>query len=160
MTPTSHPEPHAAHRPGDARPRRLRMADDRGGLSPFVAIVTVPLLLLGGLFAVDAFGVSRAHERTDAVATEAARAAAQAIDLGKAATGEGVVADPAAASAAARAYLARAGVRGSVTVTDGGRRIEVHATGSYRGRFVPKTWTVTATSNATLLHGITRPEKD
>ncbi|MGW6248038.1 pilus assembly protein TadG-related protein [Streptomyces roseolus] len=150
---TTHPtEPH--------RRTRRRLADDRGGISPFVAIVTVPLLLLGGLFAVDAFGVSRTHERTDAAATEAARAAAQAIDPGKAAAGEGVVADPAAASAAARAYLSRAGVRGTVTVTDGGSRIQIQASGSYRGRFVPKTWTVTATSTATLLHGITRPEKD
>ncbi|MFD4371072.1 pilus assembly protein TadG-related protein [Streptomyces sp. NPDC058486] len=139
---------------------RGRRTGDRGGVSPFVAIVTVPLLLLGGLFAVDAFGVSRAHERTDAVATEAARAAAQAIDPAKAVTGEAVVADPRAASAAARAYLDHAGVRGTVTVTDGGRRVQVHASGTYRGRFVPKTWTVTATSAATLLHGITRPEKD
>ncbi|MFI8515386.1 pilus assembly protein TadG-related protein [Streptomyces sp. NPDC085460] len=142
------------------RRRDRRLSDDRGGISPFVAIVTVPLLLLGGLFAVDAFGISRAHERTDAVATEAARAAAQAIDPGRAAAGEGVVADPHAASAAARAYLTRAGVRGTVTVTDAGRRIQIRATSTYRGRFVPKTWTVTATSTATLLHGITRPEKD
>ncbi|MFE3123258.1 pilus assembly protein TadG-related protein [Streptomyces hydrogenans] len=154
---TTHPHP-APHRRTGTRGRRF--ADDQGAISPFVAIITVPLLLLGGLFAVDAFGVSRAHERTDAVATEAARAAAQAIDPDRAVTGQGVVADPAAASAAARAYLNRAGVRGTVTVTDGGRRIEIHATGSYRGRFVPKTWTVTATSTATLLHGITRPEKD
>lgn len=153
-TPHTEPHPHAGH------PRRLRMDDDRGGISPFIAVITVPLLLLGGLFAVDAFGVSRAHERTDAVATEAARAAAQAIDPAKAAAGEGVVADPHATSVAARAYLSRAGVRGTAAVTDGGRRIEVHAIGSYRGRFVPKTWTVTATSTATLLHGITRPEKD
>ncbi|MGY3341000.1 Flp pilus assembly protein TadG [Streptomyces filamentosus] len=158
---TTHPRTEPRPSPGPSRRRRgQRFADDRGAVSPFVAIVTVPLLLLGGLFAVDAFGVSRAHERTDAVATEAARAAAQAIDPAKAATGEAVVADPHAASAAARAYLSRAGVRGTVAVTDGGRRIEIHATGSYRGRFVPKTWTVTATSTATLLHGTTRPEKD
>ncbi|MEV0449784.1 pilus assembly protein TadG-related protein [Streptomyces sp. NPDC050600] len=140
--------------------RRLELADDRGGIAPFVAIITVPLLLLGGLLAVDAFGVSRAHERTDAVATEAARAAAQAIDPAQAVTGEAVVADPHAASAAARAYLQRAGIRGTVTVTDAGRRITIQATGTYTGVFVPHTWTVTATSSATLLHGINRPEKD
>ncbi|SEE57666.1 pilus assembly protein TadG-related protein [Streptomyces sp. TLI_105] len=154
MTTTDHSQPRPRSR------RRRRLGDDRGAISPFVAIVTVPLFLLGGLLAVDAFGVSRAHERTDAAATEAARAAAQAIDPAKAVAGEAVVADPNAASAAARAYLARADVRGTVTVTDGGHRIEVHATGSYRGRFVPHTWTVTATSSATLLHGITRPTKD
>ncbi|MGW4699728.1 pilus assembly protein TadG-related protein [Streptomyces sp. NPDC004285] len=149
MTTTHHPHT-----------RRRRTGDDRGGISPFVAIITVPLLLLGGLLAVDAFGVSRTHERTDAAATEAARAAAQAIDPAKAITGEAVVADPHAATAAARVYLARAGIRGTATVTDGGRRIQVHATASYRGRFIPHTWTVTAISSATLLHGITRPTKD
>ncbi|MET8507530.1 pilus assembly protein TadG-related protein [Streptomyces sp. NPDC004787] len=140
--------------------RRLELADDRGGIAPFVAIITVPLLLLGGLLAIDAFGVSRAHERTDAIATEAARAAAQAIDPARAVTGEAVVADPAKAAAAARAYLQRAGAGGRVTVTDGGHRITIRATGTYTGVFVPKTWTVNATSSATLLHGINRPEKD
>ncbi|MFB7512892.1 hypothetical protein [Streptomyces sp. NPDC056144] len=151
MTTTHHTRP---------RPHRRRRLDDRGAVAPFVALITVPLLLLGGVLAVDAFGVSHAHERTDAVATEAARAAAQAVDPAKAVTGEGVVVDPRAASAAARTYLSRAGLRGTATVTDGGRRIQIHATGTYRGRFVPTTWTVTATSSATLLHGITQPKKD
>ncbi|MFF1511914.1 pilus assembly protein TadG-related protein [Streptomyces sp. NPDC058326] len=140
--------------------RRRNWKDDRGGISPFVAIITVPLLLLGGLLAVDAFGITRAHERTDGIATEAARAAAQAIDPARAVTGEGVVADPARAASAARAYLNRAGARGTVTVSDDGRRITIRATGTYRGVFVPKTWNLNATSSATLLHGTTRPVKD
>lgn len=140
--------------------RRHWTTDDRGAVSPFVAIVTVPLILLGGLLAVDAFGVTRAHERTDGIAVEAARAAAQAVDPARAVTGEGVVADPARAAAAARTYLAKAGATGTVTVSDGGRRITIRATGTYRGVFAPKTWTVHATSSATLLHGTIRPAKD
>lgn len=140
--------------------RRWDWKDDRGGISPFVAIITVPLLLLGGLLAIDAFGITRAHERADGIATEAARAAAQAVDPARAVTGEGVAADPDAAVAAAQAYLSRAGVRGTASVSGDGRRITINATGTYRGVFVPKTWTLHATSSATLLHGTTRPEKD
>ncbi|MFJ2060334.1 pilus assembly protein TadG-related protein [Streptomyces sp. NPDC087908] len=139
---------------------RWNWKDDRGGISPFVAIITVPLLLLGGLLAIDAFGITRAHERADGIATEAARAAAQAVDPARAVTGEGVAADPDAAVAAAQAYLSRAGVRGTASVSGDGRRITIHAIGSYRGVFVPKTWTLHATSSATLLHGTTRPVKD
>ncbi|MFE5947191.1 hypothetical protein [Streptomyces sp. NPDC056480] len=140
--------------------RRWNFGEDRGAVSPFAAIITVPLLFLGGFLAVDAFGVTRAHERTDGIATEAARAAAQAIDPALAVTGEGVVADPEAAASAARAYLNQAGARGTVTVSGDGRRITIRATGTYRGVFVPHTWTVHASSSATLLHGTTQPVKD
>ncbi|MFE5595461.1 pilus assembly protein TadG-related protein [Streptomyces sp. NPDC056549] len=140
--------------------RRWHYKDDRGGISPFVAIITVPLLFLGGMLAVDAFGVTRAHERTDGVATEAARAAAQAVDPARAITGEAVVATPEAATAAAYGYLDGAGVHGTVNVSPDGRRITIRATGTYRGVFIPKTWSVSATSSATLLHGTIRPEED
>ncbi|MDV5143241.1 hypothetical protein R1T08_02680 [Streptomyces sp. SBC-4] len=141
-------------------PRRWNWKDDRGAISPFVAIITVPLLFLGGFLAVDAFGITRAHERTDGIATEAARAAAQAIDPARAVTGEGVVADPETAASAARAYLNKAGAHGTVTVSGDGRRITIRATGTYQGVFVPNTWTVHASSSATLLHGTTQPVKD
>ncbi|RSS57502.1 pilus assembly protein TadG-related protein [Streptomyces sp. WAC01280] len=140
--------------------RRRNWKDDSGAISPFVAIITVPLLFLGGFLAVDAFGVTRAHERTDGIATEAARAAAQAIDPARAVTGEGVVADPARAASAARTYLRKAGAHGTVTVSGDGSRITIRATSTYRGVFVPKTWTLNATSSATLLHGTIRPVKD
>ncbi|MGW2748428.1 pilus assembly protein TadG-related protein [Streptomyces sp. NPDC001450] len=142
------------------RPSRWTWNDDRGGVSVFIAIIAVPLLFLGGLFAVDAFGVTRAHERADAVATEAARAAAQAIDPTQAITGKAIVANPQDAAAAARAYLSKAGVTGTVTVSGDGHRITVTVTDTYTGKFAPKTWTVHATSSASLLHGITQPEKD
>ncbi|MEY9997738.1 Flp pilus assembly protein TadG [Streptomyces sp. V4I8] len=142
------------------RAPRWNWHDDRGGVSVFVAIIAVPLLFLGGLFAVDAFGVTRAHERADGVATEAARAAAQAIDPTQAITGNAIVADPQDAAAAARAYLNAAGVTGTVTVSGDGHRITVQVTDTYTGKFAPNTWTVNATSSASLLHGITQPEKD
>ncbi|MBC9731459.1 pilus assembly protein TadG-related protein [Streptomyces sp. TRM68367] len=134
--------------------------DDRGGISVVVAIIAVPLLLVGGLLGVDSFGVTRAHERADGIATEAARAAAQAIDPAQAITGKAIVVDPEAAAAAARAYLNEADVTGTVSVTDAGHGITVTVTDTYTGKFAPTSWTVHATSSASLLHGITQPEKD
>lgn len=134
--------------------------DDRGGISLFVAIITVPLLLLGGLFAVDSFGITGAHERASNVATEAARAAAQAIDPAKAITGDAVVAEPSDATKAAHAYLNKAGASGKVTLTEGGHRITVTVTDTYSAKFAPTSWTVRASSSATLLHGTTQPDKD
>lgn len=141
--------------------RRLRHpVDDRGGIAVFVALITGPLLLLAGLLTVDAFGLLRTQERADALALEAARAAGQAIDPGQAVPGEAFVADPHAAAAAARAYLAKAGVSGTTRVTDGGTALTVTVTDSYQGTFVPTHWTVHGESSATLLHGITTPEED
>ncbi|MER5951222.1 pilus assembly protein TadG-related protein [Streptomyces sp. NPDC001904] len=137
-----------------------RLADDRGGISVFAAIISVPLLLVGGILAVDSFGVTRAHEKADGAATEAARAGAQALDLSQVIPGKAIAVDPAAAAAAARAYLARVGVDGTVTVTGGGRRINVHVSATYSGVFALASWTVHASSSATLLHGITTPDKD
>ncbi|MGW6144262.1 hypothetical protein [Streptomyces sp. NPDC055140] len=137
--------------------RRLRFGD-RGGISVFVAIIAGPLILLAGLLTVDAFGALRARENADALAVEAARAAQQAVDLDTAIPSKGVRVDPAAATAAARTYLARAGARGTVRISAGGRRITVTVTGSYRGKFYPHTYTHQVTSTATLLFGTTQPE--
>jgi Flp pilus assembly protein TadG len=135
--------------------------DDRGSIAIFAAIVTVPLLLLGGLLVVDATGRLRAAERADAVAIEAARAAAQAID-GAAALGEGTVAaDPQTATAAAHAYLARAGVDGSVAVT-GGTHITVTVADTYQTKFLSiagvNSLAVSGHGQANLLHGVLTPK--
>ncbi|MEU8893709.1 hypothetical protein [Streptomyces sp. NPDC048442] len=136
---------------------------DRGSIAIFVAIVTVPLLLLGGLLVVDAAGKLRAAERADAVAIEAARAAAQAID-GAAALGEGrVAADPQTATAAAHAYLARAGVTGTVSIGGGGTRIEVTVADTYATKFMSMagvaSLAVSGHGQATLLHGVLTPQE-
>ncbi|MYT68329.1 MULTISPECIES: hypothetical protein [unclassified Streptomyces] len=139
--------------------RRRRAAfDDRGGISIFVAVITGPLILLAGLLTVDAFGALRAREHADALAVEAARAAQQAVDLDSLIPAKGVRVDPAAATAAARTYLSRAHASGSVQVSDGGRRITVTVTSSYRGKFWPHTYHHRVSSTATLLYGTTRPE--
>ncbi|MGW0778416.1 pilus assembly protein TadG-related protein [Streptomyces sp. NPDC002835] len=145
-------------------PRRYRQdAHDRGGVSVFVAIVAVPLLILGGLLVVDGTGKLRTAQRADALAMEAARAGAQAIDPGQAVGGDGVVADPASAAAAAHAYLSRAGVSGDVTIGAGGSRVEVIVHARYRTRFLTlvgvTAMPATGHGQASLLHGVTAPQE-
>ncbi|MFJ8313344.1 MULTISPECIES: hypothetical protein [unclassified Streptomyces] len=137
--------------------RRSRW-DDRGSIPVFVALIIGPLLLLCGLLTVDAFGVLRAKQHADDLSVEAARAAQQAIDPAQAIPGKAFVADPEGASAAARVYLAKTGVTGTVHVTDSGRTVTVTVTGHYDAVFLPKTFLVHATSSATLLHGINQPD--
>ncbi|MEV6048660.1 hypothetical protein [Streptomyces xanthochromogenes] len=124
----------------------------------FVALIIGPLLLLCGLLTVDAFGVLRAKQHADDLSVEAARAAQQAIDPAQAIPGKAFVVDPAAASAAAQAYLAKTGDTGTVRVDGGGHTVTVTVTGRYHAVFWPKTFPVHATSSATLLHGITQPD--
>ncbi|MFF0746648.1 hypothetical protein ACFYVL_40295 [Streptomyces sp. NPDC004111] len=154
----------AASRVRDILARRYAgTGDDQGSMAIFVAIVTVPLLLLGGLLVVDATGKLRAAGRADAVAIEAARAAAQAID-GAAVLGEGkVAADPATATAAAQAYLARAGVTGTVSIGGGGKRIEVTVADTYATKFLSMAGVgslpVSGHGQANLLHGVLTPQE-
>ncbi|MFI1400947.1 pilus assembly protein TadG-related protein [Streptomyces sp. NPDC020681] len=153
MLPTTSP-------PGGSR---LRQAPDRGGISVFAAIVTVPLLALGGLLVVDGTGKLRATERADALAVEAARAGAQAIDPSKAIAGDAVVADPIAATAAAQSYLDRAGVSGAISFSGDGTHLQVTVTDAYDTKFLTlvgvSQMAVTGHGQAVLLHGITVPEE-
>lgn len=82
------------------------------------------LLILIGLV-VDGGGKVRAVQRADAIAAEAARAGGQAIVLPAAIQGQPPRVDPAAAVAAANAFLARRRLAGTVTVTGGGRSLDV-----------------------------------
>jgi Flp pilus assembly protein TadG len=107
-------------------PRRLR--EERGSLSLFFVVAALALLVTVGLV-VDGGGKIRALQRADAVAAEAARAGGQAIVESRAVRGQGAVADPVRARAAAEDYLAAAGVAGKVTVLDGTRlRVETSVT--------------------------------
>ncbi|MFE9558425.1 hypothetical protein ACFYMW_36340 [Streptomyces sp. NPDC006692] len=140
-------------------PARAPRWDDRGAVPVFVALIIGPLLLLCGLLTVDAFGVLRAKQHADDLSVEAARAAQQAIDPAQAIPGKAFVTDPQSSSAAARLYLATTKVTGTVHVTDGGHTVTVTVTSRYHAVFWPKTFTVHATSSATLLHGITQPDR-
>ena len=99
---------------------------ERGGgaVSVPVAVLLLALLAVAGL-AVDGARKAQQVATADAVAEEAARAGAQAVDLTAAQRGQARL-DPTAARTAAQRYLTATGVPGTVTVT--GDRIQVDVT--------------------------------
>ena len=88
---------------------------DSGGVTAFVAVVAVALVMVAGM-AYDGGPVLAAHASARSDAAKAARAGAQEIDLSVLrATGE-VALNPAAAEAAALAFLSDAGAAGTASV--------------------------------------------
>ncbi|MEN8649729.1 pilus assembly protein TadG-related protein [Streptomyces sp. 21So2-11] len=140
---------------------RTRLGRDTGSVSIYVAIVIVGMLVMIGI-TVDGGGKMRATERADALAQEAARTGGQEIDAGQAIPGENIVADPRAARAAALDYLAAAGARGTVAVSDDGKKLSVTITDAYRTRFLTvlgvTEMPVTGHASAALVHGVAAPE--
>ncbi|MBT1184761.1 hypothetical protein HET69_12130 [Streptomyces sp. CJ_13] len=114
---------------------RRALRDDRGAMSLFVLVTVVALFLVAALV-YDGAGKLRALTHAEGVAHEAARAGGQAIDAGKAISGGGVSVDRNAAVSAARTYLSREGVSGTVTVSEGGGSLEVTVTESYHALFL------------------------
>ncbi|WP_458248849.1 TadE/TadG family type IV pilus assembly protein [Streptomyces sp. MAI_2237] len=141
------------------RPRRTPW-DDRGGITVFVAVCVLALLGIIGV-AVDGGGTMRAVERADYLAGEAARAGGQAISPADAITGTAITVDPQAATAAAQAYLAAAGVTGTVSISADNTTLTVTVTGTYQTAFLSvagiDSLPVTGRAHATLLHGVTTP---
>jgi hypothetical protein len=133
--------------------RRHRVATrDEGRIALLVIVLTVAVLAMIGL-SVDGGGKVRALQRADSLASEAARAAGQQILAAQAIQGGDKVVDPTAAVAAARDYLAAAGVTGTVTVSPERRHIEVTVTILYRTVFLGTLGidTLTATRQATAV---------
>lgn len=130
--------------------------DDAGRVSVFLAITFFGVLAVIGV-AADVPGMWRAMLYASNVATEAARAAGQAIDVEHtAATGEHRV-DPSAAVEAANDYLAAAGVEGTVSLSEDLTEITVAVTYEYEpqilGLFGMPPREVSATRTAALLTG-------
>ncbi|WP_348539025.1 hypothetical protein [Streptomyces sp. KCTC 0041BP] len=92
------------------------------------------------------------------------RAAGQAIDPAAAVAGEALRADPEAAAAAARAYLARAGTQGSVSLSPDSTQLTVTVSDTYATKFLSvagiSSMSVSGHGSARLLglHGVTQPE--
>lgn len=136
-----------------------RAERERGSVAVFTAICVVALVALAGLV-VDGYGRVREVERADALATEAARAGAQAIDPTQAVPGRALVVDPQAAQAAAQAYLRANGAAtaGSVSVVDGGKRLRVRVHLTYQGKIWPVGMGVSGDGHASLVHGASGEE--
>ncbi|MEU6212750.1 pilus assembly protein TadG-related protein [Streptomyces sp. NPDC047023] len=132
---------------------RSRHGDDRGSLSPFYALSAIGIIMIMGLL-VDGGGALNATNKATGLAQEAARAAGQQLNVPAAVQGTEITVDPDAAVAAAQDYLATQNVTGSVTVTDGGQRLEVtvHDTyTTYFAQFVGRaTISVSGTAHARL----------
>ena len=113
--------------------RSLRRDD--GSISLLVVVLTIAVLAMIGL-SVDGGGKIRALQRADHLASEAARAAGQAIEGPQAIQGGNKVVDPVAALAAAQNYLSAAGVTGTVTISADRRHITVTVTIVYTTVFL------------------------
>jgi len=128
---------------------RARVEDgERGSVVLWVAITTPALLLLVMLI-VDGGAKMKAAEQADTYAAEAARTATIAIGPRPA----GGIVDSRAAAQAANAYLASAGVTGSVRVT-GPTTVTVTVTVQRAGPVSGATFTITRTATARLLVGV------
>ncbi|MDI1462102.1 hypothetical protein QEZ54_14095 [Catellatospora sp. KI3] len=130
---------------------------DGGKITVFFAIIATTWVITIGLVVVGT-GRTRALQRADNIASEAARAAGQAIDPEDAIQGKPKVLDAALATAAARAYMRTVGATGTVTLTEDRRGVTVRATITYPNPvgldfFGGGTWTVTGEATATLLIG-------
>lgn len=129
-----------------------RVRDDRGAGYLAAFIVLLPTLLLAGVgVLVDGARYYTAYRQADAIAMEAARAGANALDVNVIGAG-GVAVDPAAAQAAAAAaagaYVTSTGHRLAAVSVDGDR-VTVTVTGQMDPWFpLLGTRTVTGRANA------------
>ncbi len=141
---------------GGGGERTTRWRRDDGAFTLMVVAFAAALFLMVGL-SVDGGGRLTTLARADDVAAEAARAAAQAIDLPTAISGDADVANPVAAKAAAEEYLRDAGATGHAEVINNGTavRVTVHIgyTPKILGAFGLGPWTETGVATARLLTG-------
>lgn len=139
--------------------RRTERPRDEGSYTLLAAVLAMMLLLLAGLV-FDGGAKLRAGQRADNLAQEAARAGAGQIDRGRAYTSGTFVVDPAAAVAAAQAYLHTAGYDGTV-VAAGPHQIKVtvtvHGSTALLSLIGIDSLDVTRSATADLLSGVEGP---
>lgn len=127
--------------------QRGRVAD-RGAVTVWIALIS--LAVLGSvLLVVDGGARMRAATKADTYAAEAARAASIAVTPRSA----GQTADARAATKAAQAYLASAGVGGTVTIA-GPAAVVVTVTVPGRGPISGGAFSVTRSATALLQVGV------
>lgn len=134
-------------------------ASEEGSVTVFVVGLTLALLMVAGLVH-DGGRVLAARRQAHDLADNAARAAAQAVDIDAMRSGAPVALDPLAAQAAAEDYLAITGHLGEVVVTED--MVEVTVTITTPMVLLQMVGiaerTVTASGEARLVRGITGPE--
>ncbi len=124
-------------------------------MSLLLVVAALGLLIAVGLV-VDGGQKLRSAQRADDAASEAARAAVLRVQPGSTIRGQRPKVDETAARQAAKAYLQRAGVAGSVTVGDG--QVQVRTTSSFTPSFLSiiglGAQTVTGQASARLARGV------
>ncbi|HEY3411297.1 MAG TPA: pilus assembly protein [Propionicimonas sp.] len=131
-----------------------RSRGERGSVSVWAALIVAAFTLIVGI-SVDLTGQIAAKQHATDIAAQAARIAGQQLDANAVMDGgTHTSVDIAKARATALAFIARADMHGTVTVT-GGTQLEVTVTGTYRPVILTSIGlgplTVTGTSTARLV---------
>lgn len=137
----------------------VRRDAEEGAITVFVVALTLALLLLAGLV-YDGGRVLAARQLARDLADNAARAAAQAIDLDALRSGSPPALDPLAARAAAETYLAATGHAGDVVVAGDSVEVTVSLTTPMALLQLAGIHerTVTGIGIARIVRGVTGPE--
>ena len=139
-----------------------RVRDERGAVVSVwtTVIATIMVLVLG--IAVDLGGQVHAQQRARDIAAQAARTAGEEVAAAQAVRGQSPTIDVTAAKRAASAYLAQAGVSGTVSVRSG-NVLDVTVNDTYTPMFLTSigvgTLTVTGQSTARLVRAVQGTER-
>lgn len=136
-----------------------RWRSEDGSVTVFVVGLTLALMMVAGLV-FDGGRILAARRQAHDLADNAARAAAQAVDLDALRSGAPVELDPLAAQVAAEDYLAATGHTGTVLVSADSVEVTVTITTPMVLLQIAgvSERTVTASGQARLVRGITGPE--
>lgn len=108
---------------------------ERGSVTIWLALASFVMIVLVGV-AVDLSGQVYAQQHARDIAAQAARTAGQQIDPVQGVRGVGARTNAVQAIAAARSYIAAAGMSGDATVTGGGTTITVSVVVTYETKFL------------------------
>ena len=108
---------------------------DKGSVTIWLALASFVMIVLVGV-AVDLSGQVYAQQHARDIAAQAARTAGQQIDASLGVRGIGAQTNTAQAVAAAKSYIAAAGMEGDTSVTGGGTTITVSVVDTYETKFL------------------------
>lgn len=136
-----------------------RWRGENGVITVFVVGLTLALMLVAGLV-YDGGRILAARRQAHDLADNAARAAAQAINVDALRSRAAAIVDPLAAQGAAESYLAGTGHEGAVSVTADRVQVTVSITTPLALLQLAgiSERTITATGDARIVRGITGPE--
>jgi len=108
---------------------------DKGSVTIWLAVASFVMIVLVGV-AVDLSGQVYAQQHARDIAAQAARTAGQQIDASLGVRGIGAQTNTAQAIAAAKSYIAAAGMEGDASITGGGTTITVSVVDTYETKFL------------------------